>query len=643
MSNKELAAPFPLLCRAWGETDLPAAYIAYDPDDLTHFICSEWLGDPSDPRVKDVLNELMTFPWGTSDITGDDTKVEWEFEIGGVSFERVYETAPRAALAAQPVATGGHEVCALICEQKAALLLSGKRTNQVDRHTAEVLMRAAEEMRAAAPSPEARQHHEQQPDGTVTAVDPAEASKPCIACGKTDGHEASCARQRWMPEASKPVQAEAPSDEELTAIYKRANGEDIGKAQPLTTARIFKAMRAMLAAHPEQALQAGGREALTLSDEDVTEGAERHGITVAGPRLDDFQAGVRWAELVIANPPDAPPVQQADAPSGAGEREAHIAELERHNKALVERRQYDVADIKRYCSMVVTLEPALVHAANRLERLAINHPPGTSEYLEILGWVDEARAALSAQPQTGLPDYYISGPYTVGKWAGWHSVCETATARVVHHFKPDQPQEVQKPVGIPLNADGHPQVAPTIEAMDALALKAGIPPYSHLQKVLDRKKSQREQVAYLSWGGFNLTGDHKSIDEAKRLLHEASIVPELRELLARALAPQPEQVAQKPVGVVESAAAGAGGFHCRLTGSMPRVGDAVYTTAQSEQVAQDREDAELFAWYVGDARTESNELAKLELRRINGETASLDEYRDAIRAARASGKGGGKP
>ena len=151
-------------------------------------------------------------------------------------------------------------------------------------------------------------------------------------------------------------------------------------------------------------------------------------------------------------------------------------------------------------------------------------------------------AALATQPQTGLPDYYISGPYTVGKWAGWHSVCETATARVVHHFKPDQPQEVQK-----------------------------------------------------------------------------------------------------PVGVVESAAAGAGGFHCRLTGSMPRVGDAVYTTAQPEQVAQDREDAELFAWYVGDARTESNELAKLELRRINGETASLDEYRDAIRAARASGKGGGKP
>lgn len=34
------------------------------------------------------------------------------------------------------------------------------------------------------------------------------------------------------------------TDDDLTAIYKQANGEDAGKAQPLTTQRIFKAMRA---------------------------------------------------------------------------------------------------------------------------------------------------------------------------------------------------------------------------------------------------------------------------------------------------------------------------------------------------------------------------------------------------------------
>lgn len=39
----------------------------------------------------------------------------------------------------------------------------------------------------------------------------------------------------------------APTDAELTAIYKAANGEDTGKAQPLTTQRIFRAMRAVLA------------------------------------------------------------------------------------------------------------------------------------------------------------------------------------------------------------------------------------------------------------------------------------------------------------------------------------------------------------------------------------------------------------
>ena len=38
-----------------------------------------------------------------------------------------------------------------------------------------------------------------------------------------------------------------PTDDELTAIYKAANGEDTGKAQPLTTQRIFRAMRAAIA------------------------------------------------------------------------------------------------------------------------------------------------------------------------------------------------------------------------------------------------------------------------------------------------------------------------------------------------------------------------------------------------------------
>lgn len=38
----------------------------------------------------------------------------------------------------------------------------------------------------------------------------------------------------------------APSDAELTACYKEANGEMHGKAQPITTRRIFRAMRAAI-------------------------------------------------------------------------------------------------------------------------------------------------------------------------------------------------------------------------------------------------------------------------------------------------------------------------------------------------------------------------------------------------------------
>lgn len=38
-----------------------------------------------------------------------------------------------------------------------------------------------------------------------------------------------------------------PTDSELADIYRRANGEDVGKAQPITSQRIFAAMRAAIA------------------------------------------------------------------------------------------------------------------------------------------------------------------------------------------------------------------------------------------------------------------------------------------------------------------------------------------------------------------------------------------------------------
>ena len=49
-----------------------------------------------------------------------------------------------------------------------------------------------------------------------------------------------------------------------------------------------------------------------------------------------------------------------------------------------------------------------------------------------------------------------------------------------------------------------------------------------LKKALELE-SRPVHLAQLSWGGFNLHGDEKSIREAQRLLHEAAKVPALYE------------------------------------------------------------------------------------------------------------------
>lgn len=62
------------------------------------------------------------------------------------------------------------------------------------------------------------------------------------------------------------TEREAPSDGELVDIYKRANGEDTGKAQPLTTKRIVNAMRAAFqAGRASLSLPAVGQEPVAYS------------------------------------------------------------------------------------------------------------------------------------------------------------------------------------------------------------------------------------------------------------------------------------------------------------------------------------------------------------------------------------------
>jgi len=100
---------------------------------------------------------------------------------------------------------------------------------------------------------------EQQRDELLAALESLEKdnhtyqTRPCPTCRKitsTLGRPFGCnAKERNA--APKPVaHAWQPTNEELTTIYMKANGIE-GKNPPITTERIFTAMRAMLAAAPK--------------------------------------------------------------------------------------------------------------------------------------------------------------------------------------------------------------------------------------------------------------------------------------------------------------------------------------------------------------------------------------------------------
>lgn len=80
------------LCRAWGETDLPCAEVVRDLAGVSDFMVREWLGDKDDtdydgtPTLPRVLAEIEAQDWS-------DDHWHIEFEIGGVSVEKVYSFA----------------------------------------------------------------------------------------------------------------------------------------------------------------------------------------------------------------------------------------------------------------------------------------------------------------------------------------------------------------------------------------------------------------------------------------------------------------------------------------------------------------------------------------------------------------------
>ena len=74
-----------LLCRAWGETEVPVLEAVHTTGQLRDFIVEAWLGSEDDPEVGSTLQQIEDH-----DFSADDaSKLQFEFEIGGVSFEDV--------------------------------------------------------------------------------------------------------------------------------------------------------------------------------------------------------------------------------------------------------------------------------------------------------------------------------------------------------------------------------------------------------------------------------------------------------------------------------------------------------------------------------------------------------------------------
>lgn len=83
------------LCRAWGETDLPSAELVEGWDGVRRFMVREWLGaeDATDYDGTVTLDRLKAdYDEHIEDERGD--LYEIEFEIGGVSIERVVGFRP---------------------------------------------------------------------------------------------------------------------------------------------------------------------------------------------------------------------------------------------------------------------------------------------------------------------------------------------------------------------------------------------------------------------------------------------------------------------------------------------------------------------------------------------------------------------
>lgn len=95
------------LCKAWGETDLPAAAIVTGMYGVRAFLISEWLGsaDATQDDGTNSLDEAMEDMQEQWDREGEAWEWSAEFEIGGISVQKIGCAAPAPAAQAGDIDT----------------------------------------------------------------------------------------------------------------------------------------------------------------------------------------------------------------------------------------------------------------------------------------------------------------------------------------------------------------------------------------------------------------------------------------------------------------------------------------------------------------------------------------------------------
>lgn len=93
------------LCYAWGETDFPVFRFVNTPEEVGQFFCDEWFGQQPEAMVEEnrecydhAMQRVRSDRLDPDGWDGTD-EISFEFEIGGISIKRCFQSAPTEAAA----------------------------------------------------------------------------------------------------------------------------------------------------------------------------------------------------------------------------------------------------------------------------------------------------------------------------------------------------------------------------------------------------------------------------------------------------------------------------------------------------------------------------------------------------------------